>query len=137
MPTGGERQEFIVKPMNMLSIDMEPIEDVGGETWHNWASFLRALMDEKTKAFRALIWRQLKIAKPELSFAEVVIGSDEFTYGPDDDEILAARERAASEDTPDAERVQILAMLGDLGKEPSENSDDDTSSDSPEPDSTA
>lgn len=139
-PVGGEEREFSFKPEEMLSIDAEAIEDVGGETWGNFREFCEALTEWKLKAKRAALWIMLRREKPRLRFVELVVGINEIVLQWDDDEIARFQERADESDDSD-EKAALLALLDDLGKARSSTTSEEPSADadtiSPTPDSEA
>ena len=138
-PKGGSPQEFLFKPLTALSPDVERIEAIGGDVWDNWDEFKIALSRGKFRALRAVVWINLRLENPRILFPELVIGVDEITYGPDADEIEAARQMIADDpDLTDEQKAEILESLGKGDAEdPSPSSESDTSTESPLPDSEA
>lgn len=127
-PKDGDSQEFALRFDEMLSIHVEPLEEVGGAVWEDWEGFKAALAANKTRAKRAILWHFLRQQKPEMTFAELVVGADDIAIAPDDEDIRRARELVMSEGTED-QRREFVEMFGE-GKEPSENSDTPTDGES-------
>src|SRR5690348_4643897 len=112
-PEGEERREWLFKPLQLLSFEVEAIEDVGGESWENFAEFCQRLAESKAKPARAALWIMLRREKPQLRFPELVVKYGELWIELDDEEIEAAREFAKSEDASEEDRAEILRILGD------------------------
>jgi hypothetical protein len=125
-PEGGERREFSFKPLELMSVDIEAIEDVGGETWGNFGQFCEALGNWKMRAKRAALWVNLRHEQPRLRFPELVVRADELVLEWDDDEI-AKFQAAAAESEDSDEKVELLALLADLGKASSSTTSEERS----------
>jgi hypothetical protein len=70
-PEGGERQEFVFRPIELNNLDAEDLEEVGGNVWDDSGEFERAFHQGKTRALRAALWISLRATKPELTFDQV------------------------------------------------------------------
>ena len=132
-PKDGDSQEFGLRFDEMLSIHVEPLEEVGGNVWQDWESFKAALAANKTRAKRAILWHFLRQQKPEMTFAGLVVGADDISIAPDDEDIRRARELVMSEGTDD-QRREFVEMFGE-GKDDGDGESSDSVS--PEPASEA
>ena len=132
-PKDGDLQVFTLRFDEILSIHSEPIEEVGGNVWQDWEGFKVALAANKTRAKRAILWHFLRQQKPEMTFAELVVGADDISIAPDDEDIRRARELVMSEGTDD-QRREFVEMFGE-GKDDGDGESSDSVS--PEPASEA
>ena len=129
-PKDGAPQEFTLRLDEMLSIDSEPLEEVGGTVWQDWDTFKAALAANKGRAKRAILWHFLRQQKPELTFVEVVTGADEITIMPDEEDIRRAREFYLSDAATEEQRAQFLAEFGE-GKDEADDGTTDSASPAP------
>lgn len=138
-PRDGTPEPYTFKPLDTLSFDAERIEAVGGDVWDNYDDFILALSKGKMRALRAALWICLRKDNPKMTFPELVVGVREITFGPDDEELDAARKTIAEDESlSDDEKAEILLSLGkDEESDPSAPSESDTDSSSPEPASEA
>ena len=128
-PKDGDSQEFGLRFDEMLSIHVEPLEEVGGNVWQDWESFKAALAANKTRAKRAILWHFLRQQRPELTFAELVVGADDIAIAPDDEDIRRARELVMAEGTED-QRREFVEMFGE-GKDEADAATTDSESPAP------
>ena len=113
-PEGAERQEFIFRPMELMSPDAEALEDVGGSSWVTFDEFGVKFRAGSIKAWRAALWVMLRRQDPKLRFSDLVIRVDEVDVllEPDERDRIRA-EIDKSVEMSEAEKQEALALMDD------------------------
>jgi hypothetical protein len=111
-PRDGEPREWLWKPAQTDSREVELIEEVMGDL--PWVTCVSKFLAGSTRARRALMWVFLRRENPALRFDQVWFRMDEVGDDFDDDEIAAMRRRLEGppEDDPvDADARERIAEI--------------------------
>lgn len=118
-PPGGEKQDFIFKPWDVMSPDAEAIELVGGEAWTTYDEFVPLFHKGHRRAMRAALWICRRTAGDDrLRFDDLNLrAGHELKMEQDDEELAALRELVRADlNLDDETKMALLKVYGDDGQ---------------------